>query len=333
MIEGALPRQAARLLEHVAKTGAPLEDRLLDELTAGDLLAGEKTAHGNVREIQAKLDKLIGLEDAKATLERIRTSVVAARLREEAGIDNEPLGLHAVLSGSPGTGKSEFSKIYAEMLAALGVLSKGHVVRATAAALLKDGPERAGHITRKMLEDALGGVFLLDEAYALAIGKDRAAGEQVLTAINEFMEEHRDDLVVLMAGYQEEMLDLLSLNRGLRSRFNVDIPFPDFTDEQLPEIAVKKASDASFELDDDALALVVPHMKEAQSRPGYANARTVRDLIETSILYFSQRIVSLYESTGVRPPANELRRLKIEDVRAASEEILGRATGKETPRA
>ncbi|GAB6875679.1 AAA family ATPase [Thermaerobacter litoralis] len=265
------------------------------------------------REIEAalaELDALIGLHHVKRVIREIRAYVTVRERRARAGLINEPLTLHMVFTGNPGTGKTTVARILARLFRALGVLEKGHLVEVERADLVGEYIGHTAQKTRQVIHQALGGVLFIDEAYSLARGGEKDFGKEAIDTLVKQMEDHRQRLVVILAGYRQEMAWFLQVNPGLRSRFPIHLTFPDYTVDELVAIAHQLAGQRQYQLDPGAeqrlreILLALP--------PGYGerlgNARTVRNLIERAIRRQAVRLLD-------RPSAGreELMRLTAAD--------------------
>ena len=186
-----------------------------------------------IEELLTELDALVGLEQVKTDVRRLTSLLRIQRLREERGLPTLETSHHLVFTGNPGTGKTTVARLLSQILRALGIVSKGHLVETDRSGLVAGYVGQTAPRTRGVLESALGGTLLIDEAYALARGSEQDFGREAIDTLVKFMEDHRDDLAVIAAGYPDEMAMLIDTNPGLRSRFTRTIHFPDFTTEEL----------------------------------------------------------------------------------------------------
>jgi hypothetical protein len=245
-------------------------------------------------ELLSKLDKLVGLENVK---KEIRTLVNVARVREmrrKEGLKVPPSGYHMVFVGPPGTGKTTIARLLGSIFHSLGLLSKGHLTEVDRAELVAGYVGQTAIKTDAVVNDALGGVLFIDEAYSLApedSGSD--FGEEAIETLLKLMEDHRDDLVVIAAGYRERMEHFIESNPGLRSRFTRFIDFPDYSPDELTAIFTRMVEEDGYTLAPGALESVKAILtKEYESRSeNFGNARTVRNLFERSLTSQANRLV------------------------------------------
>lgn len=246
-------------------------------------------------ELLAKLDKLVGLEAVK---KEIKTLVNVARVREmrrKEGLKVPPSGYHMVFVGPPGTGKTTIARLLGSIFHALGLLSRGHLTEVDRAELVAGYVGQTAIKTDAVVKDAIGGVLFIDEAYSLApedSGND--FGAEAIETLLKLMEDHRDDLVVIAAGYRERMESFIESNPGLRSRFTRFIDFPDYSPEELTAIFTRMVEEDGYTLGPGALDSVKAILvREYESRgANFGNARLVRNLFERSLTSQANRLVS-----------------------------------------
>merc|ERR1711990_126041 len=199
-----------------------------------------------IRAALVKIDKVVGLPGVKKFIRSLHAQLQTEAERREAGlaVSGGAGNLHMIFSGNPGTGKTTVARIVAELLSAMGLLRKGHIVEADRAALVAGYSGQTALKTQQVVNQVMGGVLFIDEAYALVSedGKD-SFGKEALDTLIKMIEDRRQDLVVILAGYPEEMTRLIASNPGVRSRFPVQVNFEDYTDEELMQIAEKMLLD------------------------------------------------------------------------------------------
>lgn len=249
----------------------------------------------SMAEIQADLDGLIGLDLVK---EQIRTQVAFLQIqakRKEHGLAEVPTSQHLVFLGNPGTGKTTVARLLAEMYQSIGLLKKGHLVEVDRAGLVGQYVGHTATKTNRAIKRALDGVLFIDEAYALAPGGPVGTdfGAEAVETLLKRMEDYRDRLVVVVAGYPALMEKFLQSNPGLRSRFSREIEFPDYGAEELRSILLKMAKEADYTLDDDAKATLDDLFRTAVRSSGFGNARYARTLFEQAINRQAFRLANL----------------------------------------
>ncbi len=214
--------------------------------------------------------------------------------REETGLPNADISLHMVFTGNPGTGKTMIARLMARVYRSLGILSKGQLVEVDRSGLVAGYVGQTAIKTSKVIEKALGGVLFIDEAYALNGKGDNDFGQEAIDTLLKAMEDHRDDLVVILAGYTKEMQLFLSANSGLASRFPNQIEFPDYTGAELYKILCSIARSKGYTLDAACELPLVTYFdrKQAEDAATNGNGRMARNTLEKAILNQSKRLVA-----------------------------------------
>lgn len=248
---------------------------------------------GSARESAlAELSSLIGLSHVKELIFEIYAFAEIQRRRERAGLTSEKTVLHMIFKGNPGTGKTTIARIVGKLLFEAGLLAKGHMIEVERADLVGEYIGHTAQKTREHIRKALGGILFIDEAYSLARGGEKDFGKECIDCIVKGMEDHAADIVIILAGYPAEMESFLRSNPGLRSRFPIHLEFPDYSVDELVQIAGLMLKNRDYRIDPEARALlarVIAEKTAAETVP--SNARMVRNLIEKAIRRQAVRLV------------------------------------------
>lgn len=248
-----------------------------------------------VEALLAELNSYIGLNRVKTEVAELVNSLRVDQLRRSEGLAVPTRSRHMVFYGSPGTGKTTVARLVAQIYEALGFLSKGHLVTTDRAGLIGQYLGQTAPKVKAVVESALGGVLFIDEAYSLTpqANSPDLYGQEAIQQLLLMMEQHREDLVVIVAGYQDEMARFLDSNPGLRSRFTKKILFDDYTPEEMVRIFGKLCSDEEYSVDSRAEAKLLTLFRTAYSRrdKAFGNARFVRNSFEKSISSLANRVV------------------------------------------
>jgi hypothetical protein len=248
-----------------------------------------------LEELLAELDALVGLDRVKADVRQLINFLKVQRLREEQGLKPLPASRHLVFYGNPGTGKTTVARLVSQIYRTLGVLRRGHLVETDRAGLVAGYVGQTAIKVREATTRALGGVLFIDEAYTLSTGGANDFGQEAIETLLKMMEDHRDELVVIVAGYTGRMQEFLDSNPGLRSRFNKHVHFDDYDEQQLARIFKTFCEKADFRLTPDAEAALASVFKvlTASRDETFGNARTARNLFEATLSKQANRLVSL----------------------------------------
>jgi AAA+ superfamily predicted ATPase len=235
-------------------------------------------------------EDLIGQPQAKAALKQVIALAQVNQERRKRGLKPAQVTLHAAFTGSPGTGKTTFARFYAQQIRALGLLARGHLVEVSRSDLIAEYAGQTASRTAKVVESALGGVLFVDEAYALKQAKDDAFGQECIDTLVKEMEDHRDQLVLIFAGYTDEMREFLRHNTGLQSRVPNLVEFADFDDAELGQILDSMCKKAGIELAPELRRLAIEQVAAKRRGRGFGNAREVRNLFERALAQQSVRL-------------------------------------------
>lgn len=280
---------------------SPVPDGVQDP-DPGDELAGP------LRE----LNSLIGLRGVKQEVTALINLIKMSQVRQQMGLPMPPMSRHLVFAGPPGTGKTTVARLYGSVLKELGILSKGHMIEAARADLVGQYIGSTAIKTTELVTKALGGVLFIDEAYTLSAGSGGSGpdfGQEAIDALMKMMEDHRDSLVVIVAGYSELMEQFLASNPGMASRFTRTIEFPNYSVDELVTITSNLCSKHYYELTDDAVDALRTYFSRVPRNSTFGNGRVARKLFEAMINNQASRLAT-------SPPSkdNELNRLTAQDL-------------------
>lgn len=318
-------REALNPLDYVTSSEPGFQEKhRLQEQTAG----GEKSKAGDAEkpdaeekkpdfdELMAQLDSLVGLDDVKKDIKNLMNLVKVRRLRKENGLPIPPMSLHMVFMGNPGTGKTTVARIISGLYAAIGVLEKGQLIEVDRSGLVAGYVGQTALKTQEVIKSALGGVLFIDEAYSLASGGENDFGREAIETILKAMEDHRDELIVVVAGYDGPMEKFINSNPGLQSRFNKYFYFPDYNGEQLLHIFKGQCKKNGYALTEEAEAEAKAMFEELYENRGenFGNGRDVRNVFEDTVVRQSNRVAALDA-----PTKDDLMQFLPEDLRDADE--------------
>ena len=269
-----------------------------------------------VREVLAELDRdLIGLAPVKKRIRETAALLLVERARRSMGLAHETPTLHMSFTGNPGTGKTTVALRMADLLHRLGYIRKGHLVSVTRDDLVGQYIGHTAPKTKEILKKAMGGVLFIDEAYYLYRPEnERDYGQEAIEILLQVMENQRDDLVVILAGYAERMDRFFESNPGFRSRIAHHIDFPDYDDAELLAIATKMLDHQNYRLDAEATDVMADYIARRRGQPHFANARSIRNALDRARLRQANR---LFETSTGPLDAVALSTISAEDITAS----------------
>ena len=283
--------------EQVGKTpAAPEKEEEKAKTSVSETAEAEPTEQElpppeKIEDLLAELDGYIGLDLIKEEVRSLINMVKVYKLRKEHDLPTADLSLHMVFSGNPGTGKTMIARLMSRIYYSLGILSKGQLVEVDRSGLVAGYVGQTAIKTKKVIDKAMGGVLFIDEAYALNGKSENDFGQEAIDTILKAMEDHRDDLIVIVAGYTELMEDFVHSNPGRESRFNRFMFFPDYSVEEMMGIFDMRCKGSCYQLTEDARPLVRDYIaEESADQESFGNGRGVRNIFENIVVAQNNRL-------------------------------------------
>lgn len=269
------------------------KDALLEE-TSSRIQLKDYAPSRSVEVVMQEIGDLIGLENIKQEVRSLVNSLQVNQMRQSAGLPNVSVSRHMVFYGNPGTGKTTIARRLGELFRLLGILPKGHFVETDRSSLVGGYLGQTAIKTSQVLDSALGGILFIDEAYTLSQSESSDQyGQEAIDTLLKYMEDHRDEIVIIVAGYEDLMGKFLESNPGLKSRFNKYFQFQDYSEMELSQIFMAIADESNYELDEETqthLRKIAGEMLRIKTK-NFGNGRTVRNLFERSIVNQANRIM------------------------------------------
>ncbi|MEV3988417.1 right-handed parallel beta-helix repeat-containing protein [Streptomyces sp. NPDC049837] len=288
---GTVPSQAVERTpaQAPATPQAPARNTAIPEPPAGPPVR-------SAQDVLGELDALVGLDSVKREVRTLTNMIEVGRRRQEAGLKAASVRRHLVFTGSPGTGKTTVARLYGEILAALGVLERGHLVEVSRVDLVGEHIGSTAIRTQEAFDRARGGVLFIDEAYALSPeDSGRDFGREAIDTLVKLMEDHREAVVVIVAGYTAEMERFLTVNPGVASRFSRKITFNDYVPGELLRIVEQQAEDHEYRLAEGTAEALLKYFTELPKGPAFGNGRTARQTFESMVERHAGRVAGLTE--------------------------------------
>ncbi|KLI03693.1 stage V sporulation protein K [Sporolactobacillus inulinus CASD] len=253
----------------------------------------ERLAHEPLEKLEHKLDRLVGMDQVKLMVRELYAWLYVYRKRQEVQLKVKKQSFHMLFKGNPGTGKTTVARLLSDLFHEMEILPKGQLIEAERADLVGEYIGQTAQKTRDLVKRALGGVLFIDEAYSLSRGGEKDFGKEAIDTLVKQMEDHKDEFVLILAGYSDEMDEFLGMNPGLPSRFPIIMSFPDYSGVELLDIAKQMLDDREYTMTVEAQKkfLRLLQRKVQAQEPHFSNGRFVRNAVEKMIRQQAVRLV------------------------------------------
>lgn len=287
--ENTITKQANR----ISNISNPTTEQLM-EITLEDVSWESKNEEFSLEESLEKLNSLTGLSKVKSEVDDLISLVQLQQMRKAQGLSIPNVSLHLVFTGNPGTGKTTVARNIAQIYKSLGLVSKGQLVEIDRSGLVAGYVGQTAIKTQEVINRAVGGVLFIDEAYTLVTGDNNDFGQEAIDTLLKAMEDYRDDLIVIVAGYEDLMQNLIESNPGLKSRFNRYIHFEDYSADEMMQIFESLCEKNQYQITENAKIKVKSYFDEIPSK-AIGNGRGVRNIFEKTITRQAKRIAKLQD--------------------------------------
>lgn len=269
-----------------------------------------------IHEILSEVDNLIGLGNVKKEIHDMVNMMLINEMRRRKGLKNPVVSRHLVFTGNPGTGKTTIARAIGKIYKTLGILEKGHMIETDRAGMVAGYMGQTAEKVTEVVQKAMGGILFIDEAYSLVTDSEGDFGQEAINTLLKLMEDNRDSLVVIVAGYTEEMKDFIDSNPGLRSRFNRYIQFNDYSDEELLQIFKSYVDEQDYILEEGTDGEILSAISRIRSEDGdsFGNARSMRNYFEKVISNQANRLIDISSSAVMDADEDELMTIIKEDL-------------------
>ncbi|HBZ03942.1 MAG TPA: hypothetical protein DEO83_09055 [Lachnospiraceae bacterium] len=269
-----------------------------------------------IHEILSDVDNLIGLGNVKKEIHDMVNMMLINEMRRRKGLKNPVVSRHLVFTGNPGTGKTTIARAIGKIYKTLGILEKGHMIETDRAGMVAGYMGQTAEKVTEVVQKAMGGILFIDEAYSLVTESEGDFGQEAINTLLKLMEDNRDNLVVIVAGYTEEMQDFINSNPGLRSRFNRYIQFNDYSDDELLQIFKSYVQSQDYILEegsDDEIKNAIVKIRTEEGE-NFGNARSMRNYFEKVISNQANRLIDVASAASLDTGEDELMTIKKEDL-------------------